>query len=153
MSSSRPWQIVLAPPFRRRYEALLQEAERLQASLPEAEYRRHPRVKLLAAMVRLIDDLVPADPNAPEFRLRGTLKKFRRAKGHGLPERYRLFWAFSESARTIIFLYLNDEASLRKAGAKTDPYVIFGRMVDRGELGDDFESNYRRWQKARTGRL
>jgi len=42
---------------------------------------------------------------------------------------------FSEAARTIIFLYLNDEASLRKAGAKSDPYAVFGRMVARPEVG------------------
>jgi toxin YhaV len=58
-----------------------------------------------------------------------------RAKGPGLPDRYRLFWVFSEAARTIIFLYLNDEASLRKAGAKSDPYAVFGRMVARPEVG------------------
>jgi hypothetical protein len=29
-------------------------------------------------------------------------------KDHGLPERYRLYWVFSDRYRTIIFLYLND---------------------------------------------
>jgi toxin YhaV len=100
-------------------------------------------------VTRLVDEIVPAEPNAAEFRLRGGLRKFRRAKGHGLPERYRLVWVFSEAARTIIFLYLNDEASLRKAGAKSDPYVVFRRMVERGELGSDFESNYARWRATR----
>jgi len=128
---------------------LLAEADRLQRRLPEIEYRRHPRVKLLAAVTRLVDEIVPADPNAAEYRLRGDLRKFRRAKGHGLPDRYRLFWVFSDAARTIIFLYLNDEASLRKAGAKSDPYKVFGRMVERGELGSDFESNYARWRRGR----
>ena len=142
--------MVFAPPFAARYEKLLSEAERLRRRLPEAEYRAHPTVKLLAAVTRLIDE-IPGDPNATDFRLRGTLRKFRRAKGRGLPDRYRLFWVFSEAARTIIILYLNDESSLRKVRAKSDPYVIFERMIGRGELGKDFEENYARWRQRERG--
>ncbi len=50
--------------------------------------------------------------------------------------------------RVIIFLYLNDEATLRKEGAKSDPYRVFRRMVDRGEIGDDFEANLTLWERT-----
>ncbi len=53
----------------------------------------------------------------------------------------RLFWVVSVEARTIIFLYLNDKATLRKEGARTDPYTIFKRLVERGEIGADFAAN------------
>lgn len=40
-----------------------------------------------------------------------------------------------------MFLYLNDASSLRKAGAKSDPYARFSDLVRRGELGADFDAN------------
>ena len=142
------WTLLYHPVFGDRYRALRDEARRLKRVLPEGDFVEHPLVKLVAAVHRLITVVVPADPNAPEFRLRGDLARFRRAKGHGLPLRYRLLWVFSEQARAIIFLYLNDEATLRKAGAKTDPYAIFRQLVARGELGADFASNLRAWRQA-----
>ena len=48
----------------------------------------------------------------------------------------------------IIFLYMNDSASLRKEGDRSDPYNLFSSMVQRGEIGADFEENYRHWRKA-----
>jgi toxin YhaV len=142
------WILLYHPLFGRRYTELRSEARRLKRQLPAHEFRQRPLVKLVAAVHRLITQIVPADPNAPGFRLRGELAKFRRAKGRGLPPRYRLFWVFSEQAHTIVFLYLNDESTLRKEGAGTDPYEVFRTLVQRGELGDDFQENLRRWRQA-----
>ena len=97
------------------------EVTELRNRLPDDAYRVHPRVKLFAALMRLLRDVIPADPNAPRFRLSDELRTFRRAKSLGLPPRYRLFWVYSERHRTIVFLYLNDENTLRKEGANTDP--------------------------------
>lgn len=99
-------------------------------------------MKLFAAVVRIIETIVPADPDHPDFRLAGDLSRFRRAKGRGLPARYRLFWVFSSRARAIVFLYLNDASTLRKDGARSDPYARFGAMVRRREIASDFEGNF-----------
>jgi toxin YhaV len=136
------WLVLLRPEFAQRYDELRREARRLQDALSEQAYRTHPTVKLAAAVHRLVTQVVPQDPNRPEFQLKGDLAQYRRAKQHGLPPRYRLFWVFSSSERVIIFLYLNDETTLRKEGDQNDPYEIFARMVRRGEIGSDFESNY-----------
>jgi hypothetical protein len=69
-------------------------------------------------------------------------------KKHGLPERYRLFYTFSSVDRVIMPLYLNDADTLRKRGAGSDPYEIFKRMVRRGEVGADFEANWKAWLSA-----
>jgi toxin YhaV len=127
---------------------MVEEVERLRGRLTADAYRGHPTVKLFAAVVHLLRDIVPADPNAPRFRLGGDLRTFRRAKKLGLPPRCRLFWVFSELHRTIVFLHLNDENTLRKDGANTDPYEIFRRKVARGEIGSDFEANLRAWRAA-----
>lgn len=64
---------------------------------------------------------------------------WRRVK-RGLPQRYRLFFRFSsQSARIIVYAWLNDEATLRKAGAKTDVYAVFQRMLRRGEVPSDIK--------------
>lgn len=125
------------PQFAERLDVLVAAAEKAK----RAGRDDHPDVKLLAAVVRLVETVVPADPDHPDFRLRGGLASFRRAKGRGLPSRYRLFWVFSSRARAIVFLYLNDASSLRKAGARSDPYARFADRLRRGEIGADFDAN------------
>ena len=142
------WLVLLHPLFARRYQALRDEALRLKQELPDEGWRHHPTVKLVAGLRTLILEIAPQDPNAAEFRLRTPLEHFRRAKGKGLPPRYRLFWVFSTRAKTIIFLYLNDVATLRKEGATSDPYAVFAQLVRRGELGADFASNLEIWARA-----
>ncbi len=141
------WLVLARPALAHRYAALRDEARRLRAVLPPEELNHHPSVKLAAQVHRLMTDIVPGDPDHPDFRLTGSLRRFRRAKGHGLPPRYRLFWTYSQAQRVIIFLYLNDERSLRKEGAKSDPYAVFRRMVERGDIGSDFAANLVAWSR------
>ncbi len=75
---------------------------------------------------------------------------FCRAKGHGLPARYRLFWVGSHQAKAIVFLYLNDQTTLRKAGSKSDPYYVFRGLIARGEIGQDFSSNLAAWEREHS---
>ena len=139
------WRLLYHPIFGARYTHLRAEVKRLRRTLPDDDFRVHPLVKLVAAVRRLILEIVPDDPNAAEFRLSGDLAAFRRAKGRGLPPRYRLFWVFSQQARTIIFLYLNDETTLRKEGARSDAYKVFHDLARQGRVGQDFEANLRAW--------
>jgi len=140
------WQVLLWPTFAERYEELRAEARRLKASLPPEQFIKHPKVKLVAAISRLVTDRIPQDPNASDYRLRGPLAAFRRAKGHGLPPRYRLFWVFSSEHKVIIFLYLNAEGVLRREGDKHDVYAVFERLVRRGEISPNFAAAYERFQ-------
>ena len=48
----------------------------------------------------------------------------------------------------MIFLYLNDQATLRQEGSRTDPYEVFKRLVARGDIGPDFEANHAAWRRA-----
>jgi toxin YhaV len=41
--------------------------------------------------------------------------------------------------RVVLYAWLNDEATLRKAGAKTDLYAVFQRMLARGEVPADID--------------
>lgn len=41
---------------------------------------------------------------------------------------------------TIIYAWLNDESTLRKAGSQTDPYAVFHRMLERGAPPSDWDA-------------
>ena len=142
------WLTLYHPVFLRRYRALSATVRELKERLPEEDYREHPTVKLFAAVRKLIGEIVPADPNAREYRLRKPLERHRRAKKRGLPARYRLLWVFSTTEKFILFTYLNDGATIRKEGAATDPYSVYEQMVKRGEIGDDFDTAYPQYLRA-----
>ena len=136
------WSIYLYPPFAARFRALIAEVQGLERANPEG-FKRHASTKLLGALTGIIRDLVPRNPDAPEFRLGATLgpyTQWRRVKGHGLPVRYRLFYRFMSKAKVLVFAWLNDDDTLRKADAKTDVYAVFQKMLARGEVPDDFEA-------------
>lgn len=118
---------------------LVAEVKALRKNDPEG-YESHPKAKFLATINRLIRQTILEDPTAPEYRQGNTLgksnKHWFRAKFHG---RYRLFFRFSTKHRIIVYTWLNDEKTLRKAGSKTDPYFIFESMLKSGNPPQDFE--------------
>jgi len=137
------WRLYAFQPFAERLAALKKEVERLRAKDPDG-YRRHPTTALLASVYKSITEVVPANPDQAEFRVGHSLgpqyAHWRRVK-RGLPARYRLFYRFSSKpVRVIVYAWLNDEATLRKAGAKTDVYAVFQRMLARGEVPSDIDA-------------
>jgi toxin YhaV len=124
------------------FKAALDELETTVTELARRDpkgYKAHPKTKLLASVYQAITSQVPANPDAAEFRLGKTLKSAIAANTHwrrvkkGLPDRYRLFFRFASSpVKLIVYVWLNDEDTLRKAGAKTDVYETFKRMLGKG---------------------
>jgi toxin YhaV len=132
------WQLF----YFRVFKAAIDELEATVADLAKrdpAGYKSHPKTKLLASVFNAITAQVPANPDAPEFRLGKTLKAVSAANSHwrrvkkGMPDRYRLFFRFaSRPVKLIVYVWFNDEETLRKAGAKTDVYETFKRMLAKG---------------------
>ncbi len=95
---------------------------------------------MLAMLAALMLREIPANPNANEYRQGHSLGKrfahWRRAKFF---RRFRLFFRFHRQRRAIVYVWLNDEHTLRKAGARTDPYAVFANMLARGTPPDDFD--------------
>ena len=52
--------------------------------------------------------------------------------------RFRLFFRFDSASRTIIYAWVNDENTLRKAGARSDPYAMFRHKLEMGNPPDDW---------------
>lgn len=97
-------------------------------------------MKLFTVVRKLVKEIVPTDPNAPEFQLGNTPgsqnRHWRRAKFSG---RFRLFYRFHTGSRTIVYAWMNDEGTLCKEGSRTDPYVVFRRMLEGGRPPSDWQ--------------
>ena len=131
------WQLFYFKLFKAALDELEQAVTKLAAQYPD-EYKAHPKTRLLASIYKCITQIVPADPDSPDFRLGKTLGKgyanWRRVK-KGMPDRYRLFFRFaSNPVRLIVYVWFNDEDTLRKAGSRTDVYEAFKRMLRRGTV-------------------
>jgi len=127
------WSLFVHPLFEEQLEKLTKRVSALASRDPGA-YVSHPATKLLATINHYILDVIPRDPNAPEFRQGNTLgrdnRHWFRARLH---RRYRVFYRFSTEHKVIVYAWINDEATLRKSGAKTDPYAVFRAMLETGE--------------------
>jgi toxin YhaV len=134
------WKLRRSKVFAEALDALEQEVARLSEADP-AGYITHPKTKLFIRISDLILDEIPLNPNAPEYGLGNTLgpsrRHWRRAK---FLQRFRLFYRFESASRTIVYAWMNDENTLRKAGSRSDPYAVFLRRLDRGEPPDDWKA-------------
>src|ERR1700687_5261236 len=133
------WRLFQYPLFEKQLEKLTEAVEQLSISQPDT-YKEHPKTKLLATIHRYVTDIIPRNPNAPEFRQGNTLgpdnRHWFRAKFH---ERYRLFYRFSSEQRVILYAWVNDEGTLRKSGSRTDPYRVFRAMLEAGDPPNSME--------------
>ena len=137
------WRLYYCRVFKAALDELERVVSKLAANDPEG-YRTHPETKLLASVYRAITQLVTANPDAPEFRLGKSLgtgnTHWRRVK-KSMPDRYRLFFrSASDPVKVIVYVWFNDENSLRKAGSKTDVYEAFKRLLARGVVPNDIDA-------------
>jgi len=132
------WKLYRAGAFAAAFDALEAEVARLSEERLQ-DFATHPKAKLLARIRDLIFDEIPRDPNAHIYGLGNTLgpahRHWRRAK---FLERFRLFFRFDSTSRIIIYAWVNDENTLRKAGSRTDPYAVFLRRLDEGNPPDSW---------------
>jgi toxin YhaV len=127
------WKLYVHPLFHDQLIHLVEQVEALAKKKPAA-YKEEAATKLLATINRLIREIIPRHPNAPEYRQGNTLgrdnRHWFRAKFH---QRSRLFSRFATKEKVILYAWLNDEKTLRKARSKTDPYSVFRGMLEAGD--------------------
>jgi len=142
------WRLFRHAEFRHAINALAADVKRLARQQPK-DWQSHPKAKLLRRIIDLIEIEIPRNPNAPEYAQGNTLgpshRHWRRAKFLG---RFRLFFRFDSASRIIVYAWVNDENTLRKAGSRTDPYVVFRRMLDDGNPPDDWAALLAEAQRA-----
>jgi toxin YhaV len=134
------WRLYVWRDFRDRWRELRRAVEALRRKDP-AGYQSAPAAKFLKTVRDLVLTEIPSDPGAERYRQGNTLgtknRHWRRAKFHG---RFRLFFQYSEKHRIIVYVWLNDDGTLRKEGARTDPYVVFQGMLARGAPPSDWDA-------------
>jgi len=139
MVAAQGWELFAHPLLIDQLEKLMAAADRERARKPDA-YPSGANAKLLAALRRLIFEVIPEDPARVEYRQGGTLgadrKHWFRAKFGG--GRFRLFFRYDSKSRIIVYAWVNDETTLRTYGAKTDAYAVFRGMLDKDNPPDDW---------------
>jgi toxin YhaV len=126
------WKLYQWRGFGRLFANLIREVEQLERADPRG-FQSHRSTKRLAAIYRLITDIIPANPNSPEFRQGNTLgRENRHWFSAGFHERYRLFFRFRSDIRVI-------DDTLRARGARSDAYAVFQRMLESGAPPGDWD--------------
>jgi len=66
-----------------------------------------------------------------------AFRHWRRAK---IGRRFRVFFRYDSASRVIVFVWINDEQTLRCAGGRPDPYVVFGKMLSHGHPPEEWSA-------------
>ncbi len=126
------WQIFAHPLIVGQIEKLIAAVEAGRGK-PRNEVTASANFKLLALLYKTMFEDVPEDPARDAYRQGGTLgkdqKHWFRAKLGG---RFRLFFRYNSAARVIIYVWVNDDRTLRDYDAKTDAYAVFASMLKKG---------------------
>ena len=134
------WCLLAHPLLLEQIENLIEQVKILKKKHPH-HYQQKNAYKRLAAIRKLIFEVIPADPSKEEYRLGKTLgpsyKHWFRAKFF---QQYRLFFRFDSELKIIIFAWVNDEKNKRAHESKTDAYQIFCKMLNKGNPPDDWET-------------
>jgi toxin YhaV len=134
------WELYAHPLFLDQLETLTVAVERAREKNPDG-YRSGRDAKMLAAVLKLAFEDIPADPVHKRFEQGETLgparKHWRRAKFY---QQYRLFFRFSSTAKVIVLAWVNDEQTKRAYGSRTDAYAVFAKMLNAGNPPDDWDA-------------
>ena len=141
------WTLFAHPLFTAQLETLVQQVETLRRKDPNGYVKKNAS-KRLAAIVKLVFDVIPQDPTRPEYRQGGTLgderKHWFRAKFF---QQYRLFFRYHASAKVIVFTWVNDDDTKRAYESSDDAYRVFRKMLESGHPPDDWDQLLAQAQK------
>ena len=142
------WTLFAHPLFLDQVEELVRQVERLEQKDP-AGFAKRSATKRLAAIAKLVFEVIPQDPTRPEFRQGGTLGEdhthwFRA----GFFQQYRLFFRYHASSKVIVYAWVNDEGTRRAYDSPTDACRVFSRMLVSGHPPDNWD---RLLAEARAG--
>ena len=137
------WTLYWHPAFKEQFEKSLAAVEAIKSARPE-DLKTSDRAKLFKRVVDIISIEIPQDPNHANYAQGNTLgpskRHWRRAK---FLQRFRLFFRFSSDAKIIIYAWVNDENTLRQAGAKNDPYTVFAKRLTKGDPPSDWDALFK----------
>lgn len=125
------------------HNCILEQIANLHKAAKRAEERgdlNNANIKLLKAIATLVLKDIPSDPSHSKFRQGKTMgaeyKHWRRAK---IGRRFRLFFRYDSASKIIVYVWINDENTLRSSGSSSDPYAMFKKMLDKGNPPDTWD--------------
>ncbi len=102
-------------------------------------YQRKNATKRLAAIAKLIFEIIPSDPTRAEYRQGDTLgKSYKHWFRVKFFQQYRLFFRYHQEGKIIVFAWVNDAKTKRACGSKSDAYRVFQKMLDSGNPPDSW---------------
>ncbi|MGB5101796.1 MAG: type II toxin-antitoxin system YhaV family toxin [Steroidobacteraceae bacterium] len=124
------WAVFMHPMFLAQVEDLLEHVDALRTMDPTG-YGSRDAAKRLAAIAKLVFEVIPQDPAAAVFRQGDTLgahhKHWFRAKFF---QQYRLFFRYDARARVIIYAWVRGTALLAESNTAGDRSRAFVRQLD-----------------------
>lgn len=134
------WTIFAHPLFLDQLETLTQQVE-VYRQKDAVRYVKKNGAKRLAAIAKLMFEVIPQDPSRPAYRQGNTLgaerKHWFRAKFF---QQYRLFFRYHAPSKVIVFAWVNDEDIKRAYESSDDAYRVFRRRVESGHPPDDWDA-------------
>ena len=134
------WTLYAHPLFIEQLSSLTAQVNALRARDP-IEYKKKNATKRLAAIEKLIFEIIPSEPTAPEYRQGATLgnsnKHWFRAKFF---QQYRLFFRYHQASKIIVYAWVNDEKTKRAYESKNDAYKVFAKMLASGNPPDSWDA-------------
>jgi len=134
------WTLFAHPLFLDQLERLIRQVEGLRQKDPMG-YLQKNASKRLAAITRLVFEIIPQDPTRQAYRQGHTLgdahTHWFRAKFF---QQYRLFFRYHAPSRVIVFAWVNDEKTRRAYEQADDAYRVFSALLASGHPPDDWQA-------------
>lgn len=128
------------------HESLEKQLEKLAGSVAwmhvaeQTTSKNNSHKKVLKAIKRAMYESVPSAPGRAEHRLGHTIGRENTAWFRvKVLQQFRLFYRYDSVQKVIVYVWVNDEESLRAYGSKTDAYALFQKMLASGYPPGSFE--------------
>jgi len=132
------WTLFAHPVFLSQLTELVRRVEELKQKDTIA-YTKKNATKRLAAIAKLIFEVIPQDPTRVEYRQGSTLGDAHR---HWLRAKFFSnidFFRYHAASKIIVFAWVNDENSKRAYESNDDAYRVFRKMLESGHPPDDWQ--------------
>ena len=134
------WTLYAHPLFVEQLASLTAQVNAFKARDPIG-YKKKNATKRLAAIEKLIFEIIPSGPTVPDYRQGSTLgdnnKHWFRAKFF---QQYRLFFRCHQASKIIVYAWVNDEKTKRAYESKNDAYKVYAKMLASGNPPDSCDA-------------
>lgn len=128
------WTLYTYPAFKEYMRKLAIAVGKIKERNPES-WESNRIVSLYKAIARTCLVEVPNDPADSRYRQGNTLGKAYKHWFRAKPaNRHRLFFRYDRKSRVIVYVWINGPKQLRSAGSKRDPYAVFAKLLEKGEI-------------------